>query len=151
MILDSLLEFADATSVGTPNNTTVNVGDIIDLTNVRDIGNGEPMYVVIQIETLITSGGSAQVAFQLVSDSTTTIATDDGQSQHGRTESIPVATLVAGYELTIVIPPEMSNAFERYLAFQVVETAGQALTAGAVNAFITQHPSSSKSYPDGTN
>ncbi len=151
MILDKMIEFADATSVGAPNNTTVNIGDTINLTNIRDIGNGEPMYLVIQVTTAITSGGAAKVAFQLVSDSTDTIAVNGDQSQHGRTENIAVATLVAGYELAIVIPPQMDNAFEQYLAFQAVETVGQALTGGAVNAFITSHPSSYKSYADASN
>lgn len=151
MILDSLLEFADATSVGTPNNTTVNVGDIIDLVDARDIGGGEPLYLVIQVSTAVTSGGAATVAFKFVSDGTSSIAVNGDQTQHGRTDEFPVADLVAGFQVTIPLTPEGDNVYERFLAFQIEETAGQALTAGAVNAFITHAPSHYKSYPDGTN
>ncbi len=139
MFMDSLNEFADATSVGTPNSTTVNVGNIIDTGVIRDVGAGQPLYLVITVDTLVTSGGSATVAFLLVSDSSTTIATDGTATKHIETDAIAVASLVAGY--TMVVPlPSVNPAYERYLAFQVKETAGQALTAGNVNAFLTLDP-----------
>jgi len=151
MILDERLEFADATSVGTPNNTTVNVGDIIDLgITGRDVGNGEPLYLVIQVTTTLTSGGAAIVEFLLSSDATTTIGVDGTQTIHYRSDYFAVATLAAGYELVIPIPSR-SPTFERYLAFQIRETAGQALTAGNVNAFLTRDVYGSKSYPDAVN
>ena len=80
MILDNNLEFADAVSVAASAGTA-NIGDIIDLTTARDMGNGEPMYLVISVDTEIITGGSAgTIKFQLVSDSTTTIATDGSVS-----------------------------------------------------------------------
>jgi len=152
MFMDDTLEFADATSVGTPNNTTVNVGDIIDTGSiVRDIGAGQNLYLVITIDTLVTSGGSATVAFLMVSDATTTIAVDGTATKHMESDAIPVATLVAGYKMVIPLPTA-SPDYERYLAFQVKETAGQALTAGNVNAYLTLDPQGPwTSYPDGNN
>lgn len=150
MIMDDRTEFADATSVGTPNNSTVNVGDIVDTSVVRDMGNGQPVYLVVTVDTAITSGGAATVAFLLVSDSTTTIATDGTATKHLESAAIPVATLTAGYKQVMVLPAE-SPAYERYLAFQVKETAGQALTAGKVNAFLTLDPYGWKAYADATN
>jgi len=148
--IDSSLEFADATSVGTPNSTTVNVGDVIDTSVIRDVGAGHPLYLVITIDTAVTSGGSATVAFLMVSDSTGTIATGGGATKHIETDAIAVASLVAGY--TMVVPlPSVNPAYERYLGFQVKETAGQALTAGNVNAFLTSDPTGWTSYPDATN
>jgi len=150
MIMDERTEFADATSVGTPNSSTVNVGDIIDLEVARDIGDGSNMYLVVQVTTAITSGGSATVRFKLASDATTTIAVDGTQTEHITSDSIAVATLVAGYQLAMPIP--MANPdYERYLAFQVEEDAGQALTAGNVNAFLTMHPPKWRSYADASN
>eukprot|EP00919_Chromeraceae_sp_WS-2016_P011772 GHVR01027481.1.p2 GENE.GHVR01027481.1~~GHVR01027481.1.p2 ORF type:complete len:154 (+),score=24.50 GHVR01027481.1:76-537(+) len=153
MILDERTEFADATSVGTPNNTTVNVGDLIDLTTARDVGNGQPLYMIVQVTTAITSGGSAIVNFQLVSDATTTVAVDDTQTIHFRSDDFAVAGLVAGVTLVFALPTGTEGIadYERYLGFQVRETAGQALTAGNVNAFLTLDPSGWKSYPDATN
>jgi hypothetical protein len=147
MFMDDRLEFADATSVGTPNNSTGNVGDIIDSTVARDMGAGQALYLVVTVDTAITSGGSATVAFQLVSDATTTIATDGTATKHIETDAIAVASLIAGYEMVIPLP-SVNPAYERYLAFQVKETAGQALTAGNVNAFLTLDPPGWKSYAD---
>lgn len=150
MILDERTEFADATSVGTPNNTTVNVGDVIDLSVARDIGNGQPIYLVVQVTTAITSGGAATVSFLLSSDSTATLSVDGTQTSHWESDTIAVASLVAGYTLVTALPLE-SPAYERYLGFQVRENAGQALTAGNVNAFLTVDPHGWKSYADATN
>ena len=151
MILDNNLEFADATSVGTPNSTTVNVGDIIDSDVVRDLGAGIPLYLVVQVTTLIESGGSATVRFKLVSDSTSTIAVNGDQSEHWTSDSIAVASLVAGFEFIVALPPEGSLPYQRFLAFQVEEDAGQVLTAGNVNAFLTLTPRSYKAYADAVN
>ena len=151
MILDERTEFADATSVGTPNNTTVNVGDIIDMSSVvRDMGQGQPVYLHISVDTAITSGGPATVAFLLVSDATTSIAVNGTATKHLETDAIAVASLFAGYNLTMVLPAN-SPDYERYLAFQVKETASQALTAGNVNAFLSFDAHGWRSYPDAQN
>ena len=151
MYLDNNLEFADATSVGTPNNTTVNVGDIIDSDVARDLGTGQPVFLVVQVTTAIISGGAATVRFKLVSDSTDGIATDGTQTQHAASDIIAKAALVAGWEWIVPLPPEGDIAYERFLAFQVEEEAGQALTGGAVNAFLTLNPRSYKGYADAVN
>ena len=149
--MDERTEFADATSVGTPNNTTVNVGDVLDLTTARDIGAGlPPLYLVIQVTTAITSGGAATVSFLLSSDSTGTIAVDGTQTSHWESDTIAVATLVAGYTLVVPIPGE-DPAYERFLGVQVRENAGQALTAGNINAFLTFNPKQWKAYSDAAN
>ncbi len=147
MILDERTEFADAVSVGTPNNSTVNVGDTIDTDVIRDIGAGHPLYLIITVDTAITSGGAATVAFLLVSDSTDTIATDGNATKHLESDAIAKASLVAGF--TMVMPlPSVNPAYERHLAFQVKETSGNALTAGAVNAFLSQDPTGWTSFAD---
>lgn len=151
MYMDNNLEFADAASVGTPNSTTVNVGDIIDSDVIRDLGTGQPMFLVVQVTTAITSGGSATVRFKLVSDSTDTIAVDGTQTEHATSDSIAVASLVVGWQFIVPLPPEGSIAYERFLAFQVEEDAGQVLTAGNVNAFLTPNPRSYKAYADAVN
>ena len=148
--MDDTLEFADATSVGTPNNSTGNVGDFIDTDVIRDVGAGTPLYLIVTVDTAVTSGGAATVAFQLVSDATTTIATDGTATKHIETDAIAVASLTAGY--TMVVPlPSVNPAYERYIGFQVKETAGQALTAGNVNAFLTLDPTGWSAKADATN
>lgn len=153
MWLDERLEFADATSVGTPNNSTVLIGDVIDLTVARDIGAGQPIYMVVQVTTAVTSGGSATVQFSLASDAAAAIATDGTQTIHFLSDAYPVADLTAGAVFAFPLPLGYDDVadYERYIGFQIVETAGQALTAGNVNAFLTQEPKSWKSYADATN
>ena len=56
MILDERNEFADATALGTSGTGRQLVGDVIDLGRVsQDIGNGEPLYLVVQVDTAVTS------------------------------------------------------------------------------------------------
>ncbi len=151
MILDKTLEFADATSVGTPNNTTVNVGSDVNLGAARDIGGGRPLYLVVQVTTAITSGGAATVRFKLVSDAAATPAVDGTQSEHITSDVIAKALLVAGYTFIAPLPPEGSLAYEQFLGFQIEEVAGQALTAGNVNAFLTHDPRAYRGYADAVN
>ena len=153
MIMDETLEFADATSVGTPNNTTVNVGDLVNTTVARDVGNGQTMYLVVQVVDAVTSGGAAIANFQLVSDATSTVAVDDTQTIHFRSDDFPVASLVAGFQRVFPLPVggEGTNSYEQYLGFQIRETGSNALTGGTVNAFLTLDPTGWQSYPDATN
>lgn len=151
MIMDELLEFADATALSTAGTGLAAVGDVIDLgATPQDFGNGQPLYLVIQVDTAVTSGGSATVAFQLVSDAGSTLAADGSETLHYESAAIGKATLVAGYELVIPVPLGVGTEYERYLGIQQnVGTA--ALTAGNINAFLTFDPKGWKSYPDAAN
>lgn len=146
MILDERSEFCDATALSTAATGVALVGDVIDLVKARDIGQGNPLYLVIQVDTAVTSAGSATVEFQLASDAQAAIAVDGSATVHAKSGAIPKATLVAGYQLVIPLPWE-DPAYERYVGIlQNVGTA--ALTAGKINAFLTMVPSKWKAYPD---
>jgi len=150
MIMDKYSEFADAESLNTGGAGTYNIGDVIDLGEIgRDLGQGQPMYLVVTMDTAATSGGSATGVFQVVSDSTATPSTDGTATLHARTYAIPVATLVAGNRYVIPLPAH-DPTYERYLGFQQV-TAVAAFTAGKVNAFLTLDPIGWKPYPDASN
>ena len=151
MILDERAEFADATAIGTPNNSTVLVGDVMDTEVVRDIGVGNPpLYLVIQVTTAFTSGGAATFSFLLASDSTAAIAVDGSQTVHWESAVIGKASLVAGYTLIVALP-QGSPAYERYLGVQVKENAAAAATAGAINAFLTMNPENWTAHADAAN
>jgi hypothetical protein len=146
MILDERNEFCDATALDTNATGIARVGDAMDLTVARDIGNGEPLYCVIQITTAVTSGGGCSVEFQLASDAQEAIAVDGTASVHAKTASIAKASLVAGYTFVIPVPME-SPAYERYLGIlQNVTTT--AISAGNINAFLTHDVSKWKAYAD---
>ena len=94
MILDERTEFADATALNTGAAGDYVIGDVVDLGAAgRDIGNGEELELVVQVDTTATSGGSATLAISL--------ATDDNSSLSSPTKvvtspAVAVASLTAG-------------------------------------------------------
>lgn len=143
MILDERTEFADAAAIA------LNIGnaiapntDVIDLGGVtQDIGNGEPLYLVLQVDTAFV-GATATIRFQLASDSTANLATS--RTDHIDTGAIAVATWAAGY--TKIYPLPVEN-YERYLGlWMTVATAN--VTAGKLNAFLTRTPAKWVATPD---
>lgn len=147
MILDERNEFADATALDTGGTGRVLVGDVIDLgATSSDIGNGQPLYAVIQVDTAVTSGGSATVSFEIASDAQAAIAVDGTATVHAVTAAIPKASLVAGYLVAAVALP--IGSYERYLG--IIQNVGTAaLTAGKINAFLTTDVSKWVATPDG--
>ncbi len=153
MILDELTEFADAVSVAAAA-STINVGDVIDLgATARDVGNGEPLYLVITVDTEIITGGTAgTINFKLVSDSTATPAVDGSATVHFQSRDFVTddaaandAALNAGSTVVAVALPMEGQVYERYLGVQA--TIGTTtVTAGAINAFLTPDVARWKSY-----
>jgi hypothetical protein len=138
MILDDKLEFCDAVSCNTGAAGTYNIGDVIDLGVARDLGGNQALYLVVSVDTGITTAGSAgTVAFQLVSDGTDTISTTT-QTVHAVSKAYTTGSsaIAAGTVLFAVQLPMEGAAYERYLAVQQI-TGTTALNAGKVNAFLT--------------
>lgn len=149
MIMDELLEFADATALGTSGTGRQLVGDVIDLGATPGlVGANAPMYLVGQVTTAITSGGSATVSFELVTDAQAAIAVDASATVHAATAAFPKATLVAGYQFAIALP-FLGSTYERYLGV-IANVGTAALTAGAVNLFITNEVPAWTAYPNAT-
>jgi hypothetical protein len=139
MILDDKLELCDATLLNTGAAGTYNIGDVIDLGLVRDVGNGEPMYLVIAVDTGITTAGSAgTVRFDLVSDAQDPFLTNGTQTVHASSRAFATGStaIAAGTVLFVIDLPLEGPAYERYLGIQQV-TGTTALNAGRVNAFLT--------------
>lgn len=147
MIIDTRTQFASATALNTGAAGTYTLGDVIDLkASGLDIGHGEPLYLVIQVSTTATSGGSATANFTLASDSTASIATDGSASVHYTTGAIALSALTAGTMVAVAALPQ--GTYERYLG--LLQTTGTAaFTAGKINAFLTLDPPKWKAYPDG--
>jgi hypothetical protein len=155
MILDERNEFADAVSVAAAAGTAL-IGDVIDLgTITRDIGNGEPLYLVITTDTEIITGGSAgTIQFALASDAQAAIATDGSASIHFLTKAYVSddaaandAQLNAGGVIAVVALPRSGVVYERYLGILCI-IATTTVTAGKINAFLTHDVSKWTAYPD---
>ena len=144
MILDERTEFCDATALNTGGAASYLIGDVIDLgVTGLNLGVGEDLYCVIQVDTTATSGGSATGAFHLASDAQAAIAVDGSATYHFSTSAKAVATLVAGYQIAAFRLP--NGTYERYLGI-LQTTAVAAFTAGKVNAFLTKEVSAFTAY-----
>ena len=155
MILDERTEFCDAVSAAKEAGTAL-LGDVIDIGTTRDIGQGQPLYLVIQVTTAFDGGAGANgiTSFQLVSDAAEAISTDGTQTIHMSTDLFAAATqLTLG--TVIVMPLPMGDTgpgsgYERFVGFQAVQ-ASEGEDDGAVNAFLTLDPHGWTSYPDASN
>lgn len=154
MILDSRNEFADATSVAAGAGTAL-VGNVIDLGEAsRDIGNGEPLYLVIQTDTEVITGGSAgTIQFSLASDAQAAIAVDGSATVHFNSATLVTddaaansAALNAGGVIAAVALPQ--GTYERYLGI-LVTIGTTTVTAGKINAFLTKDVAAWVAYNDG--
>lgn len=149
MILDTYGTFANALALNTGGAATYLLGDVIDLGDARDIGQGNPLYLVIRMSTTATSAGSATGQFKLASDAQAAISTSTS-TIHATTDAVAVASMVAGYTFMIIALPQEGPVYERYLGLlQVTGTA--AFTAGAVDAFLTHDVANYKAYADAVN
>lgn len=154
MILDELLEFCDATALNTGGAASYLLGDVVDLGDaptLQGIGafGTTPVYLVLQVDTTATSGGSATGQFHLASDAQAAIAVDGTATYHFSTSAIAVASLTAGTLIALVALP-LGRNYERYLGI-LQTTAVAAFTAGKINAFLTRDISSWAALRQATN
>lgn len=147
MIMDERNEFADAISVAAAAGTAL-IGDVIDTKAVvRDLGQGQPLYLVITTDTEIITGGAAgTIKFQLVSDAAAAIATDGSATVHLDTGTFVTdgtdandPEMKAGAIIFSSPLPVAGNPYERYLGI-LATVATTTVTAGKINAFLTLDP-----------
>ncbi len=148
MILDERTEIADAVSIAAGTGTAL-IGDVIDLTVARDVGQGQPVYLVIQV-TETFSGTSTTVNFRVRSDGVVAIHATTSTA-HVETGLIAEAVLVLGHRIVLALPGA-GNAYERYLGVQAIISVAT-LDNGSVNIFLTTEPSvlPTTSYADAAN
>ncbi len=150
MWIDERAEFADSLAVTFGAGTNL-IGDVMDLEQVRDIGQGAPIYLVIQVSTAFAGGTAMQ--FILASDAQAAIAVDGNESRHYLSDVFVDADLVLGFQMVIPLPMgDVANSvtpYERYLGILGVGTGTH--TAGAINAFLTPDSAGWRSYPDAAN
>lgn len=157
MILDERTEFCDDTSVAlTAGASWQNVGDQIPLSVARDIGAGQPLYLVVAVGTTGIKVGANTGAFNV------RLASDDSATIHASTSTVHVTgtsvatsttsdaaggVLEPGKPLLVVALPMESPAYETFLGIQVLVTT-ENTTAGTINAFLTHDVAKWKAYAD---
>lgn len=153
-IMDSRLEFADATAINTGGVASYLVGNVIDLNptsvapnTVTDIGTESDMYLVISVDTSLASA-TGSLKFSLCSDAQAAIAVDGTATYHFTTGAKLAAAVVAGTTVAVVQLP--AGSYERYLGI-VQETITAAFTAGKINAYLTSDPTVWRPFADNVN
>lgn len=148
MILDDRLEMCDATALNTGGAATYLIGSQIDLLAAGlDIGNGEPVFLVIQIDTAVDSAAdNTTQRFILASDDSASIATDGSATVHFDSGVLAQTAIDAAGDLVCAVALP-SGTYERYLG--ILHTTGTAAaTAGKINAFLTKDVARWKAYAD---
>lgn len=148
MKCDALLTFCDDTALNTGGAGSYILGNQVDLGVARNIGVGVgegQLFLVITVQTTADSaGGAATGAFALVTDTDPALGSPVVIVS---TAAIAEAALVQGAAVAVLALP-ITSAYERYIGIRQT-TAGEAFTAGKINAFLTTTPPAAYAYPDG--
>lgn len=147
-IMDSRLVFGESFDLDQETGTYLMTNQI-DATNVRDLGNGQPVYFCVNVVEAFTDGGDAATL-------TIRLCSDDSASVHASTSSVHFqsaallkAALAIGKKFVWVLPIE-GVAYEQFLGVNCdVGTAG--FDTGMIDAYLTTDPSVWKAYADGAN
>lgn len=127
MIRDALLLFSAAQAITAAAAST----SYLDLGAVRDIGTGEPIYIVVTIDVAFTDSGSdSTLSVDLYGDDTTTFGPDD----QDRLFTIP-ALAAAGNMYIARLNPTAASLQYRYIELFYTPNNGN-LSTGSVTAFM---------------
>lgn len=138
MMYDKLNTFGTDQAV----TTTAASTDIVDLGAARDMGNGEPLELVILVTQSVTAAGAATVTFTLETDDNAGFSSPVVLANSG---AIGKAALGAGTEvLRVKVPLDA----ERYLRTNYTVATGP-LTAGTFTAFLAHDRQASRAYASG--
>ncbi len=138
MMYDKLNTFGTDQAV----TTTAASTDIIDLGAARDMGNGEPLELVVLVTETVMASGAATVTFTLETDDNAGFSSTFVLAS---SSAIGKAALTAGTEvLRVKVPLDA----ERYLRTNYTVATGP-LTAGKFTAFLAHDRQASKAYASG--
>lgn len=139
MFLDAQLLFSDAQAVTSAAGST----NTIDLGAVRDIGTGEPLYVMVSVDTTMADTGSnSTLTVTLEGDSTTSFTPDGTQDLF----VIPAVT-AAGSVFYARLDPGAAPLNYRYIRLLYTPNNGD-LSAGAFTAALVKDIQKYVSYAD---
>ena len=139
MFIDAQLLFSDAQAVTAAAGST----NTIDLSAVRDIGNGRPLFIVVTVDVALTDIGSdSSVTVALEGDSTTTFTPDGTINLF----TIP-AVSAAGSIFIASLSPSAAPLQFQYIRLLYTPNNGN-LTTGSFTAFIALDIQRYVSYAD---
>lgn len=133
MIVDKQLELDDAAALTSTRVST----NAIDLTTVRDIGKGKPLYAVVTVDTALDSTEEDAVL-------SISVITDDDAALGSPTTKLTwpnIAEASLGAGVNPIIIPIPYGIGERYLGLNYAVSVHN-FTTGNISAFITSEPES---------
>lgn len=138
MMYDKLNTFGTDQAV----TTTAASTDIVDLGAARDMGNGEPLELVVLVTETVTAAGAATVTFTLETDDNAGFSSTFVLASSG---AMAKAALTTGTEvLRVKVPLDA----ERFLRTNYTVATGP-LTAGKFTAFLAHDRQASRAYASG--
>lgn len=145
MILDERTEFLDATIIPTSAGTSF-IGDVIDTTVVRDLGDGEAPFFYLSVDEAAAGGTSARI--QLVASAAANLGTPTVLLDTG---VVAIADITLGKMLLMQRLPKEGLAYLRYLGIQAIVVG--TMSAGKLSAGLTfdPHTAPTKFYADAVN
>ena len=150
MITDNFLRLSGSLTAGSATGqavtTTANSTNIVDLSQARDVGEGEDLYVQFTVGTAFTAGGAATLTPTIVVSAADSLTTPTTIATAG---TIAVATLVAGYSFAVRLNPLIASLGLRYLG-AIYTVATGPMTAGTITAdIVTDIQDGKKFYASG--
>ena len=159
MFIDSFNEFGTDVDVSQVA-ATYNMTNEIDLGLAgRDVGNGQPVYLVLVCtggdDGIITGGTAGTIQFRVVSDavsppSTTTCSVHLITKAYVTDDSALNEIKKGDVFFVGALPTGANEAYERYLGVQTI-VGTTTTTEGTVTAFLTLDPAGWKSHADAAN
>ena len=155
MILDKLLEFSDSQGAITSSAVSTNVVDLGAGPTLRDLGAGEIVWFVVQVD--VTGTGAGTLTIQLVSCATAAeFAAQTTPHIHYQSPAIVGTDMVAGDELVkvplasssfLLAVDQQGAGYERFLGcnYTIASTVG----AVKLSAFLVKQPQTNIAYPSG--
>jgi len=139
-IFDAMLELDDALDLSTHTATEVEAStNVIDWVNSDlEMGAGSPLWLNVKVGTAFGSSGAATLTVALMAETDTTIDTDSTTVY--TTGAVALAALTAGaYVIRMPLPYDVDQDQYTGLLYTIGTAA---MTAGTVDAWIDQGPSS---------
>ena len=119
--------------------------DSIDLISVRDIGEGDDLYMMFTVVAAYNTLTSLQ--FDVIAASNDALTSDVVVA--GSSGAVPLASLTAKAQFAVRINPQLFSKGTQYIGARYV-TLGSTPTTGSVNAYVvTDIGDGRKFYPSG--
>lgn len=133
MMLDALLQLSSAQAV----TATAVSTNTIDLSQARDIGVGEDIYVVLDVDQTVAAAGAATVTFEVITSANADLSSANVLVATG---AVGKAELIAGRApICLCVSPSLYAALpqgQRYLGVRYTVANGP-LTAGAFTTHLS--------------